>query len=102
MDSSPVSFWYLYEYTHNPYWKEQAQKHTEILEREKNNGKTHDMGFKMYCSYGNGYRLTGDSTYKDILLQSARTLITRYKPVIGCIRSWDHHADKWQFPRYHR
>ena len=94
----PGELWYLYEYTHNPYWKEQAQKHTEILEREKNNGKTHDMGFKMYCSYGNGYRLTGDSTYKDILLQSARTLITRYKPVIGCIRSWDHHADKWQFP----
>ena len=31
-------------------------------------------------------------------MQSARTLITRYKPVIGCIRSWDHHADKWQFP----
>ena len=40
----PGELWYLYEYTHNPYWKEQAQKHTEILEREKNNGKTHDMG----------------------------------------------------------
>ena len=51
-----------------------------MLEQEKMNGKTHDMGFKMYCSYGNGYRLTQDERYKEILLQAARTLATRYKP----------------------
>lgn len=56
------------------------------------------MGFKMYCSYGNGYRLTQDSGYKDILLQSAYTLIRRYNPKVGCIRSWDHNRDKWQYP----
>lgn len=56
------------------------------------------MGFKMYCSYGNGYRLTQDSGYKDILLQSAYTLIRRCNPKVGCIRSWDHNRDKWQYP----
>ena len=52
----------------------------------------------MYCSFGNGYRLTKDAAYKDILLESAATLITRYKPTIGCIRSWDHSRDKWECP----
>ncbi len=94
----PGELWYLYEYTHDSFWKEQAQKQTSLIEQEKFNGKTHDMGFKMYCSYGNGYRLTGDQHYKDILLQSAQTLITRFKPATGCIRSWDHNADKWQYP----
>ena len=71
----PGELWYMYEYTKDDFWKEKARKQTELLEQEKWNGSTHDMGFKMYCSYGNGYRLTQDSGYKDILLQSAYTLI---------------------------
>lgn len=94
----PGELWYMYEYTKNDFWKEKAKKHTALIEREKFNGITHDMGFKMYCSYGNGYRLTNDENYKDILLQSAETLITRYKPNVGILRSWDHNKDKWQCP----
>ena len=55
-------------------------------------------GFKMYCSYGNVYRLTGKQYYKDGLLVSAKTLMTRYNENVGCIRSCDHHRDKWQYP----
>lgn len=94
----PGELWYMYEYTREPFWKEQADLHTRLIEREQWNGGTHDMGFKMYCSYGNGYRLTGDPVYKDILLQSARTLITRYKEGAGILRSWDHNTDKWDCP----
>ena len=56
------------------------------------------MGFKVYCSFGNGYRLTGDAAYKDVLLQAAYTLTTRYKEGAGIIRSWDHSRDKWDCP----
>lgn len=94
----PGSLWYIYELTGDTIFKLAAQKCTEILENEKFNAVTHDMGFKMYCSFGNGFRLTNDSTYSDILLQSAKTLITRFNPKVGCIRSWDHHAHLWQFP----
>lgn len=94
----PGELWYLYEYTQNDFWKKKARKHTEMLEREQFNGGTHDMGFKMYCSYGNGYRLTQDVRYKKILLQSAQTLATRFKPQAGIIRSWDHNRNKWQCP----
>lgn len=94
----PGELWYMYEYTKDEYWKQKAEEFTMPLEREKTNGKTHDMGFKMFCSFGNGYRLTHNPDYKNILVESAETLITRYNNNIGCLRSWDHNKDKWQFP----
>ena len=94
----PGELWFLYEYTQNNFWKKKAQQHTDILEKEKMNGSTHDMGFKVYCSFGNGYRLTQDEHYKEVLLQSARTLATRFKPAAGIIRSWDHSTAKWVCP----
>lgn len=90
--------WYMYEYTKDEKWKTAARKYTAPIEAEKTNGITHDMGFKVYCSFGNGYRLTQDSTYRNIILESAYTLTTRYKPDAKIIRSWDHNKDKWQCP----
>jgi unsaturated chondroitin disaccharide hydrolase len=31
-------------------------------------------------------------------VQSAKTLSTRFRPVTGTMRSWDHSTDKWAFP----
>ena len=94
----PGCLWYIYEQTNHDKWKKLAEKYTSKIADQQWNGGTHDMGFKMYCSYGNGYRLTKDAGYRDILIQSAKTLITRFNPKVGCIRSWDHNADKWDFP----
>ena len=59
---------------------------------------THDLGFMLYCSYGNGFRLTQSDAYKAVLIDGAESLCTRYDSIIGCIKSWDHNKDKWQFP----
>jgi len=94
----PGELWYMYEYTKDPKWEEAARKYTSRIEPEKKNGTTHDMGFKVYCSFGNGYRLTKDEQYKDILIEAAYTLTTRFKPGAGIIRSWDHSRNKWDCP----
>ena len=94
----PGILWYMYENSGDDFWKEKASKFTSFLENEKWNNRTHDMGFKMFCSYGNGYRLTHNPEYRQILIQSAKTLATRFNSKIGCIRSWDHNKSKWQFP----
>lgn len=94
----PGELWYMYEYTGDEFWKQKAEEFTDPVETEKINGRTHDMGFKIYCSFGNGYRLTHDENYQKILVKAAETLITRYKPNVGCLRSWDHNKDKWQCP----
>jgi|GEM_PF-52913 len=94
----PGVLWYLYEYTKDDSWKQAASEHTAFIEEEQYNGKTHDMGFKIYCSVGNGYRLTNDRHYRKVIIQAAKTLATRFNPTVGCLRSWDHNSDKWDFP----
>jgi unsaturated chondroitin disaccharide hydrolase len=94
----PGSLWYLYEYTKSDEWEKPAQAYTANIEREKTNGTTHDMGFKIYCSFGNGYRLTNEPHYKDVIIESAKTLSTRFNIKCGVMRSWDHSGNRWNFP----
>lgn len=93
----PGSLWYLYEYTQDPILKEYAEKYTECLKKEQYNKGTHDLGFMLYCSYGNGFRLTGSEEYQKVLLTGAESLSTRYNETVGCIQSWGTN-EKWQFP----
>lgn len=93
----PGELWFLYEYTKKPEWKAEAEKYTANIEREKTNAGTHDMGFKVYCSFGTGYRLTKNAHYKEVIIESAKTLSTRFNPKTGVIKSWDNRT-KWAYP----
>jgi len=83
------NLWYEYQATNNEEMKKEAIKWTEKLEPLKRFTDHHDLGFMMYCSYGNAYRLTGSEKYKQILLESAKSLSTRFNPKVGSIKSWD-------------
>lgn len=93
----PGTLWYLYEYTKDESLKAEAIRSTNLLEKEKNNTGTHDLGFMLYCSYGNGYRITKNENYKNLMITGARSLSTRFKPHIGTIQSWGSN-NRWQFP----
>ncbi|MCW3080171.1 glycoside hydrolase family 88 protein [Segetibacter sp.] len=93
----PGQLWYLYEYTGNNKWKAEAERYTATIEKEKTNAGTHDMGFKIYCSFGNGLRLTQNEHYKDVIIQAAKTLSTRFNATAGVIKSWDNRT-KWKYP----
>ena len=92
----PGTMWYLYEESGDEFWKENAIRFTDYLESIKTYKGTHDLGFMIYCSYGNGLRLAQVPGYDEVMLEGARSLISRFNPNVGCIRSWDH--GKWQFP----
>jgi hypothetical protein len=92
----PGSLWYLYDYTGEKVWADSAASRTAGLESVKLNTHTHDLGFVLYSSFGNGLRLTDNAAYAPILLQGAKTLIKRFDPEIGSIRSWD--FKPWQYP----
>lgn len=94
----PGILWYLFEYTGESKWKDQAVVYTAHLEREKTNPSTHDMGFKIFCSIGNANRLAPSEQYKNVIIESARTLCTRFNKNVGLTRSWDMFKDKWMFP----
>jgi len=94
----PGTLWYLYEYTGSDELKNLAQIHTEMLAPLQFVKTDHDIGFQLFCSYGNGYRLTGNKNYLDVLHNGAMSLASRFNPVIGSIRSWDFGRDRWKFP----
>ena len=85
----PGSVWYLYELTGDKSLLPLAQKYTEAVKDAKNIKWNHDVGFMIYCSFGNGLRLTGDPEYKEVIVEAARSLSTRFRPVAGIIQSWD-------------
>jgi len=90
--------WYDYEYTNDIKIKNEAEKFTQSLAFLANKpAYDHDLGFLIFCSYGNAYRLTGNPEYKKILLNTADTLATLFNPKVGTILSWTRaiKVDKW-------
>jgi len=83
------ALWYLSEYTKDTSIRSAANVWTEALDKEQYNKTTHDLGFMLYCSFGNGYRLTKNAAYKAILLNGAESLSSRFNPNVGLIKSWD-------------
>lgn len=81
--------WYAYEMSGDEKLKIAAHRYSMSLEEiAYTKAIDHDIGFQMYCSLGNGYRLTGNPEYKRILLAAADTLATLYNPIVGSIHSW--------------
>ncbi|MCF1190894.1 glycoside hydrolase family 88 protein [Mangrovimonas sp. AS39] len=85
----PGTLLYLDEAINAPKLKEEAISFMADLKREQYNKSTHDLGFMMYCSFGNANRLQPNPEYQDILLNSAKSLVTRYNDTVQAIRSWD-------------
>ncbi|MGO3305627.1 MAG: glucuronyl hydrolase, partial [Sphingobacterium sp.] len=108
LETSKTSWWtsgfypgtllYLYSYSSDKELLTEAQEKLVLLEKEKDNTHTHDLGFMLYCSFGNANRLSENPHYKEIMLTGAESLLTRYNPTVQSIRSWDHNGEKWQFP----
>jgi unsaturated chondroitin disaccharide hydrolase len=99
----PGSCWYLYEFTKDEKWKLAAEKFQAQFEDHKYKTTYHDLGFVFNCSYGNGYRLTANNAFKEVIITAGDSLITRFNPNVGCIKSWDvtggwQATRGWKFP----
>jgi unsaturated chondroitin disaccharide hydrolase len=79
----------LYEQTHDKALLTDANRSMDSLAKEQYNTHTHDLGFMMYTSFGNANRLAPNAAYKQILINSAKSLSTRFNPKVGCIKSWE-------------
>ena len=92
------TLWYMYELTGDEYWAEHAQKQTEVLDTIQYLKWHHDVGFMIYDSYGNGLRLKNIDGYRDVIINTAKSLSTRFRPGAGVIQSWN--VDRgWQAGR---
>jgi unsaturated chondroitin disaccharide hydrolase len=85
----PGTLLYLYEQSKDEALYNEALRMLALLRDEQFNTGTHDLGFMMYCSFGNANRMEAGAGYRAILMNSAKSLSTRFNPKVGCIKSWD-------------
>lgn len=97
----PGTLWYLYEGTGDTVFKQGAERYNkELSPLSRQKAFDHDLGFQVFCSFGNGYRLTGNAAYKQIILAAADTLATLFNPRVGTILSWPRAVPVMQWPQH--
>jgi len=92
----PAALWRTFERTGDPAWRTRAQAWQTGLASETTHDNT-DLGFKLFDTYGVAYQLTGDESYKQVVLDAADTLARRYDPDVGMFRVWDDRDDRTQY-----
>ncbi|AIZ43587.1 glucuronyl hydrolase [Cellulophaga baltica 18] len=92
----PGVLWYAYEASNDASLKKEAAAFTAPIKTiAYNSAQNHDIGFMVYCSFGNGYRITGNPEYKEVLLSAADTLATLYNDKVGSILSWPEKREEY-------
>lgn len=94
----PGSLCYLYQLTNDKSWFVQSKRFTEALDSIQYLTWHHDVGFMIGSSYLNIYRLSPNKAYKKAIIQTAKSLCTRFRKKAGVIQSWN--VDRgWQSKR---
>jgi len=91
----PGTMLLMYELTGDNKWMKYGIKYTEKLDSVKYLTSHHDIGFIINCSYGNAYNVTKNEKYKAVIIEAAKSLSTRFRPIPGVIQSWDENRG-WQ------
>ena len=85
----PGELWYSAEQSADPMTSAEAAAWTLPLAAQRLNKSTHDVGFLIMSSFGNGFRLTGNPAFSSVVVQAAASLASRYSAVVGATRSWN-------------
>lgn len=93
----PGTLWYIYEASKDKNIKVLAEQFSARAEGQKYTTDNHDVGFMIYCPFGNALRLSPKNEYKAVIIQAAKSLSTRFNPTVGQIKSWDD-KPQWSYP----
>jgi unsaturated chondroitin disaccharide hydrolase len=98
-----ATLFYLYGFSHDTALLNEGERRLKLLEKNQYNTGTHDLGFMMYCPFGNLLKLIHygrlrepEAPVDSVLMNSARSLSTRFNQKAGVIRSWD--SKPWNYP----
>lgn len=94
----PGTLWELCEhFPDNTQLRKYAEIYTDRVSPAQWLTDTHDLGFMIFCSAGNAYKITGDAKYRTIVENAAHSLATRYNDTTGVIMSWNPRGN-WKYP----
>jgi unsaturated chondroitin disaccharide hydrolase len=80
--------WLLYQYTQDPWWREQAEHYSRLIEHRKSDREVHDLGFLFWPTWKRWYDLTGDPALNAVVIEAGRTLALRFKERGQYLRSF--------------
>mgnify|MGYP000810925856 FL=1 len=92
----PGTLWLLYGETQDPSWLWRARRRTAALAGLSSYERTHDLGFMVFCSFGQQMQTLHDRHSEEVIVEAAKSLVSRCDPRIGLIRSWD--FGEWNYP----
>lgn len=85
----PGVLWMLHNQTNKDTWRKLAEHFTNKLFPVQFYKGDHDVGFIIMCSYGLGYNLYPGDASKTIIINTAKSLSSRFIEAAGTIQSWN-------------
>ena len=97
------SLWQMFDLTGDSLWAKAAKRWTEGLASNASRTDTHDLGFLVFNSFGKAIQHGDESRAREVVLTASRSLVSRFNPAVGAIKSWDTEQAtdgraKWAFP----
>jgi unsaturated chondroitin disaccharide hydrolase len=71
--------WLVYEHNRDPWWREQAEHYSRLIEHRKSDRDVHDLGFLFWPTYKRWYDLSGDPAINEVVIEAAKTLSLRFQ-----------------------
>jgi len=80
--------WKAYAITGDTTWLSKARTYTWAMREQSLNSSTHDLGFMIMNSFGQGVLCEANPAWDSVLLVAAQTLKGRFVPTVGALQSY--------------
>lgn len=80
--------WLVYERNRDPWWQQQAEHYSRLVEHRKTDRNVHDLGFLFMSTWKRWYDLTGDPAVNQVVVEAGKTLALRFNEKGQYLRSF--------------
>jgi unsaturated chondroitin disaccharide hydrolase len=80
--------WIFAERSNDPWWRDQAEHYSNLLEPRASDRGTHDLGFLFTPSWGRWHRLHPGPRTQDVIVKAGRTMAERFNRQGKYLRSF--------------
>jgi unsaturated chondroitin disaccharide hydrolase len=72
----------------DPFWREQAERYSRLIEERQHDRAVHDLGFLFWSTWKRWFDLDGDPAVKERVVTAGRTMGLRFDPAGKYLRSF--------------
>jgi len=80
--------WIFSRHDADPWWREQAERYSLLLEERKRDEGTHDIGFIFTPSWGRWHAVDPSPRTAEVLIEAGRTMARRFNHRGGYLSTW--------------